>query len=148
MDPLEKKIYCIRICSIFCRASLFHHEWLALINISIRDGNSLENFILPGIEESRNDKFTFLEDRGIWNLFLRVLGKFQGMTYPKIPENPLKNSKKLRNKNQKKFQHWIYISTLGMFGIFDNNPKNWSVILKNRNENRKILTNFNFFIYI
>ena len=54
------------------------------------------------------------------------------------PENPLKNSKKLRNKNQKQFQHWIYISKFGMFG---NNPKNWSVILKNRNKNWKILTN-------
>ena len=33
--------------------------------VHIRDGNSSENFIPRGIEESRNDKFTFLEDRGI-----------------------------------------------------------------------------------
>ena len=30
-----------------------------------RDGNSSENFIPRGIEESRNDKFAFLGDRGI-----------------------------------------------------------------------------------
>ena len=30
---LKKKFYCIRIYSIFCRASPFHREWLALINI-------------------------------------------------------------------------------------------------------------------
>ena len=29
-----------------------------------RDGNSSENFIPRGIEESRNGKFTFLGDRG------------------------------------------------------------------------------------
>ena len=33
MDPLEKKIYYIKIYSIFCRASPFHREWLALIDI-------------------------------------------------------------------------------------------------------------------
>ena len=30
---LKKKLYFIRIYSIFCRASPFHHEWLPLINI-------------------------------------------------------------------------------------------------------------------
>ena len=33
MDFFEKKFYRIRIYSIFCRASPFHREWLALINI-------------------------------------------------------------------------------------------------------------------
>ena len=70
----------------------------------IRDGNSSENFIPRGIEESRNDKFTFLGDRGIWNLFLGVLGEFRGMSYPKNPENPPKNSKiNVKKKSKKKF---------------------------------------------
>ena len=34
------------------------------INDCTRDGNSSENFIPQGIEESRNGKFTFLGDRG------------------------------------------------------------------------------------
>ena len=82
---------------------------MCIVNIEIlRDGNSLENFIPRGIEESRNDKFTFLGDRGIWNLFLGVLGEFRGMSYPKNPENPPKNSKKMwKKKSKKKFQHWI-----------------------------------------
>ena len=43
-----------------------------------RDVNSSENFILRGIEESRNGKMTFFEDRGVRNLFLGVLGEFRG----------------------------------------------------------------------
>ena len=66
---------------------------------STRDGNSSENFIPRGIEESRNDKFIFLGDRGIWNLFLGVLGEFRGLSYPKNP--PLK-FKKIVKKNQEK----------------------------------------------
>ena len=59
-----------------------------------RDGNSSENFIPRGIEESRNNKFTFLGDRGICYLFLGVLGEFRGMSYPKNPKIPLKIQKK------------------------------------------------------
>ena len=55
-----------------------------------RDGNSSEIFIPRGIEESRNDKFTFLGDQGICYLFLGVLGKFRGMSYPKNQKIPLK----------------------------------------------------------
>jgi len=68
-----------------------------------RDGNSSEIFIPRGIEESRNDKFTFLGDRGIWNLFLGVLGEFQGMSYPKNPENPPKSSKMWKKDQKKNF---------------------------------------------
>ena len=71
--------------------------------VSSRDGNSSENFIPWGIEESRNDKFTFLGDRGICYLFLGVLGEFRGMSYPKNPKIPLKNWKKFEKKNSKKF---------------------------------------------
>ena len=55
-----------------------------------------------GIEEARNDKVTFLGDRGICYLFLGVLGEFQGMSYPKNPKSPPQNSKKNVKKNQKK----------------------------------------------
>ena len=105
------------------------------IHLKFRDGNSSENFIPRGIEESRNSKIAFLGDRGIWNLFLGVLGNFQGMSQTQNPENPLKIQKKFK----KKFQPWIYISK---FRMFVNNIENWLVILKNRNKNWKILTNF------
>ena len=70
-----------------------------------RDGNSSENFIPQGMEESRNDKFTFLRDRGVYDLFLRVLGEFRGMSYCKNPENPPKIQKNFETKFQKTFQH-------------------------------------------
>ena len=74
--------------------------------LMIRDGNSSENFIPRGIEESRNDKFTFLGDRGICYLFLGVLGEFRGTSYCKNPENPPKIKKKnFKKKIKKKFQH-------------------------------------------
>ena len=100
-----------------------------------RDGNSSENFIPRGIEESRNGKFTFLGDRGIWNLFLGVLGEFSrnelSQKYWKSP----KTSKKFWKKTQKK------ISALNLYfkvQMFSNDTKNWLVILKNRNNNQKI----------
>ena len=61
--------------SLYCFFSLFR-----LFFARGRDGNSSENFIPRGIEESRNDKFTFLGDRGTWNLFLGVLREFRGMS--------------------------------------------------------------------
>ena len=76
-----------------------------LIRCEGRDGNSSENFIPRGIEESRNDKFTFLGDRGICYLFLGVLGEFRGMSYRKNPENPPKIQKNFEKNIKKKFQH-------------------------------------------
>ena len=81
----------------FCKISTL------LLSVCTRDGNSSENFIPRGIEESRNDKFTFLGDRGICYLFLGVLGEFRGMSYPKNPKIPLKIWKKVEKKIQKKF---------------------------------------------
>ena len=75
-----------------------------------------------GIEEQRNDKFTFLGDQGICNLFLGVLGEFRGMSYPKNSKIPLKILKKVEKKKFKKnFHHRICTSKFGMFG---NNTKN------------------------
>ena len=53
--------------------------WPIINIISHWDDNSSENLTPRGIEESRNGKFTFLGDRGRWNLFLGVLGEFRGM---------------------------------------------------------------------
>ena len=56
-----------------------------------RDVNSSENFILRGIEESRNGKFTFLGDRGRRGLVLGVLGEFRGMIYSILSLKPSNN---------------------------------------------------------
>ena len=106
---------------------------------STRDGNSSENFIPRGIEESRNSKITFLGDRGIWYLFLGVLGEFSRNELSQKSWKSPKNSKKSWKKIQKRIQPWIYISK---FRILGNNTKNWLVIQKNKNKNWKILTNF------
>ena len=68
---------------IFSKGNLLKRKSSQKKIIWNRDGNSSENFIPRGIEESRNGKFTFLGDRGIWNLFLGVLGEFRGISYPK-----------------------------------------------------------------
>ena len=83
---------------------------LLFIAIPSRDGNSSENFIPRGVEESRNDKFTFLGDRGICNLFLGVLGEFRGMSYRKNSENLPKIQKMFEKEIKKKFQHRICTS--------------------------------------
>ena len=120
------------------------HEFAHLLKITLdfslfRDGNSSENFLPRGIQESRNDKFTFLGDQGICYLFLGVHGKFRGISYPKNQKIPLKIWKKIwKKKFKKNFQHRI--CTL-KFGMFSNNTKNQSFFPKNRNKNRKILTN-------
>ena len=46
--------------------------------IRCRDGNSPVIFIPRGFEESGNGNFTFLGDRGRWNLFLGVHTKNNG----------------------------------------------------------------------
>ena len=80
-----------------------HISWFFVcIVFLIRDGNSSENFIPRGIEESRNDKFTFLGDRGISNLFLGFLEEFRGLSYPKNPENTPQNQKNCEKKIIKK----------------------------------------------
>ena len=111
---------------------------LTCISLSI-DGNSSENFIPRGIEELRNGKFTFLGDRGRWNIFLGVLGEFSRNELSQKSWKSPKNSKKSWKKIQKKFQPWIYTPKFRMLG---NNTKNWLVIQKNKNKNWKILTNF------
>ena len=51
MDPLEKKeFYCIRIYSIFCRASPFHREWPHLVTI-------LTSFDLPFEKKFKSLKY-------------------------------------------------------------------------------------------
>ena len=134
------------MCNIFCGFVFSENIYFILclrkfINHSggARDGNSSENFIPRGIEESRNGKFTFLGDRGIWNLFLGVLGEFSRNELSQKSWKSPQNSKNFWKKNQKKFQPWIYISKFRMLG---NNTKNWLVIQKNKNKNWKILTNF------
>ena len=105
----------------------------------IRDGNSSENSIPRGIEESRNGKSTFLGDRGRWYLFLGVLGNFEEWFTPKITINsenpPQKIHINLKKKINYKFstdftlQSWVIMQKIDRYS-------------RNRNKNRKISTNF------
>ena len=98
----------IFIIVVYCKTAIFcgiRNNWYHSYNstiIEIRDGNSSENFIPRGIEESRNSKITFLGDRGIWNLFLGVLGEFsRNESSPKSWKSP-QNYKKILKKNSEK----------------------------------------------
>ena len=66
-------------------------------------------------------------------------GIFEEWAIPKILKIPQNFKKVLKKNSKKKFQPWIYILK---FRMFSNDTKNWLVILKNRNKNWKILTNF------
>ena len=92
------------------------------------------------LEESRNDKFSFLGDRGIWNLFLGVLVEFWGMSFPKNSKNSTQNSKQIWKKKWKK-------KISSKFGMFSNNTKNWLVILKNPEKSEICWQFSDFFIF-
>ena len=87
------------------------------------------------LEESRSRGMTDFHSSGIEEYEIYSSGSsgnFEEWVLAKI----LKIPPKLKKKIKKKFQHWIHILRFWMFG---NNTKKWSVILKNRNKNRKIL---------
>ena len=90
------------------------------------------------LEESRSRGIAKLHSSGIEEYEIYSSGSsgnFRGMSYPKNTENP----PTLQKSFEKKFQPWISILK---FRMFSNDTKNWLVILKNRNKNWKILTNF------
>ena len=94
------------------------------------------------LEETRSREMTNLHSSGMKEYVIYSSGS-SGISYPKNQKIPLKIWKKIwKKKFKKNFQHRI--CTL-KFGMFSNNTKNQSFFPKNRNKNRKILTNFGNF---